>query len=469
MEAQGKMNQKPQAGGMATMRHVRASAGVRTPAPGLLLFFALAVIFVVFNTLFEPAAMPAIPLVGGARMFIQDLLLWLLLIFGLFSRLSHSRTAINSPLSKYIIFFVFIVVAEAIYSVVALDRTLFSVYNDSKGFFYYLLFFPVIWCFGTEKGVDWIIKLWTVLALFGALLYVYQFFFGELAIFQRYDWLYSSSLEVSTGGADAVAVEYKRLIMQGTVLFRIMLFVAFCMWLFPTGRKRHWWGLLALLLALQVLLQFTRGMYVTTALALILMPFMLREYKARSRIRNILVFGALAVGLTVFYTAVISGGGKAQYSLVQFIIERLVRAVTESGQDTSLQGRALGASYIFSMISQYGNWLTGLGFGSTISYGDSTYVSLLLKTGWIGTLAFIAMFGYACVRGMRRFRYIVSPVHKALMLALLVSTVRHLINGITQSDFALDARIPALIVSVAIMEIIIARGIRPQTKVAPSP
>ena len=463
------MNQKPQEDGTATVGHVHASVVGRTPAPSLLLFFALAVIFVVFNTVFQPAAMPAIPLAGGARMFIQDLLLWLLVIFGLFSRLNHSRTAINSPLSKYVIFFMFIIGAEAIYAMVALDRSLFTVYNDSKTFFYYLLFFPVIWCFGTDKGVDWIIKLWVALALFGALLYVYQFFFGELAIFQQYDWLYSSSLEVSTGGADAVSVEYKRLIMQGTVLFRIMLFVAFCMWLFPTGRKRHWWGLLALLLALQVLLQFTRGMYVTTVLALLLMPLVVREHNARSRIRNILVFSALAIGLMVFYKTVISGGGSAKYNLLEFIGERFFSAVTESGQDTSLQGRVVGTEYIFSMIRQYGNWLTGMGFGSNISYGDSTYVSLLLKTGWIGTLAFVAMFGHACVRGMRRFRYIASPVHKALMLALLVSTVRHLINGMTQSDFALDSRIPALIVSVAIMEIIIARGILPQTKGAPGP
>lgn len=449
------------------VEQVHASAGRRILAPGRLLFFALAVIFVVFNTLFEPAGMPAIPLAGGARIFIQDLLLWLLVIFALFSRLNHSRVAINSPLSKYVIFFMFIILAEAIYAVLALDRSLFSVYNDSKTFFYYLLFFPVIWCFGTDKGVDWIIKLWVALALLGALLYVYQFFFGELAIFQRYDWLYSSSLEVGTGGADAVSVDYKRLIMQGTVLFRIMLFVAFCMWLFPTGRKRHWWGLLALLLALQVLLQFTRGMYVTTVLALILMPFMLRDQKARSKIRNILVFSALAIGLTVFFKVVISGGGSAKYNLLEFIGERFVRAITESGQDTSLQGRVAGSEYIFGLIEKHGNWLTGLGFGSKITYGDSTYVSLLYKTGWIGTLAFIALFGHACVRGMRRFRYIASPVHKALLLALLVSTVRHLINGLTQSDFALDTRIPALIVSVAIMEIIIARNIRPQTNKAP--
>ena len=445
--------------------HARSSFA-RLPGPSLFIFSMLAVIFILFNTVFEPSNMPAIPLVGGAHMFIQDVLLWLLLLFGLFAKLNNSRTAITTPLSKYIAFFVFIVVVESIYAVVALDRPLFSVYNDSKSFFYYLLFFPVIWSFGTEKGVNWIIKLWAVLALLGALLFVYQFFFGELAILQKYDWLYSNSVQVGTGGLNSVVVDYARLISQGTVLFRIMLFVAFCMWLFPTGRHRRWWGLLALLLAVQVMLQFTRGMYVTTVLALLVMPFIVRERKVSAKIRNILVLSVFAIGVMLIYKTIFTSSGSGQYNLLGFIGERFFRGVTEMGQDTSLQGRVEGADYLFGKMD--GNWLFGLGFGSGLVYGDSTLVSLLVKTGLVGTTVFAVMFYHACVRALRRFRHLDNPVHKALMLALLISTVRHLINGITPSDFALDSRIAALIVSVALMEIIGRRCATTKIQQAPS-
>jgi hypothetical protein len=461
------VNQVDHTTGIAMATTASASSSARLPSPSRILFLMLAVIFVIFNTVLDPSNMTAIPLVGGAHLFVQDALLWLLFIFGLFAKLNNRRTAIASPLSKYVAFFVFIVVAESIYAVLALDRSIFTVYNDSKSFFYYLLFFPVIWCFGTDKGVEWIIKLWAVLAFFGALLYLYQFFFGELSIFQQYTWLYSSnSLEVSTGGAQAVTIDYQRILSQGTVLFRIMLFVALCMWLFPTGRYRWWWGLLTLLLAVQVLLQFTRGMYFTTALALLVMPFIVRERRVSAQIRKILLIGVFAIGGWLIYESIFSGMGTGQYSLLEFIGKRFVFGLTEMGQDTSLQTRIEDASYLFGRME--GNWLFGLGFGSGIDYGDSTIVSLWIKSGLVGTTVFFFMFFHACMRALSRYRYLVNPIHKALMLALLISTARHLVNGITQSDFTLDSRIAALIVSVALMEIIGRRGVAAKTQEASS-
>lgn len=443
------MNQVAQSNGVAMQG--AAFQATRLPAPSWVLFLMLAAIFVMLNTVFQPYALPSVPLVGGANMFIQDLLLWLLVFFGMLAKLNNSKKAVRSDLSKFIMFFMLIIGVEVLYAVVALDRPLYRVYNDSKDFYYYMLFFPVIWCFGTDKGVSWIIKLWAVLAFFGALLFLYQFFFGELVIFQKYAWLYSSSLDISTGGTGTATLDYKRLLSQGTVLFRIMLFVAFCMWLFPTGRNRQWWGWLALLLALLVLLQFTRGMYVTSLLALLLMPLLIRESAARAKIRNILVLSVIAITLAIAYKAVFSSGS-SNYGLFEFIGERFFRGVTEAGQDSSLKGRVDSAAYLFGKMG--GNWLFGLGFGGGLVYGDSTLVSLLVKTGLVGTIAFFVMFIQACLHALRRLRYIDNPVQKALMLALLVSTARHLVNGITQSDFALDTRIAALIVSVALMEII---------------
>lgn len=458
------MNQVVKTGMTSFVHALPSSKGL--PAPSLVLFLMLAAIFVIFNTVFQTYGVPSIPLVGGARIFLQDLLLWLLVFFGFSARLNNARTAISSGLSGYILFFVFIVIAEAVYAVVALERSLFSVYNDSKVFYYYLLFFPVIWCFGTDKGVAWIIRLWALLALVGAVLYIYQFFFGELVMFQKYDWLFSSSMQVGTGGASSATVNYIRLLSQGTVLFRIMLFVAFCMWLFPTGRSRHWWGWLTLLLALQVLLQFTRGMYITTLLAVLLMPWVIREGAVRAKIRNTLIIGLFAVTVAIIYKMIFSNSGAESPGLFEFIGERFFRGVTEIGQDTSLQGRVQGAEYFFSKMD--GNWLFGIGFGAGIVYGDSTLVSLLIKTGLVGTIAFFVMIIHACLRGLRRYRYLDSPIHKALMLGLLFSTARHLLNGLTQSDWALDTRIAALIVSIAIMEVIGARALAARNAGVPS-
>lgn len=443
---------------IAMTNSVAPSNAARLPYPGRILFTMLAFIFIIFNTVLEPANMPAIPLVAGARIFIQDLLLWLLLIFGIVSKLFNRRMAITSPLSKYIVIFVFIIVIVAIYSVLVLDRPLFTVYNDSKGFFYYLLFFPIIWCFGSEKGVDWIIKLWAFLAFFGAVLYLYQFFFGELSIFQEYKWLYSSKvLDVTTGGAHGVAIDYKRILSQGTVLYRIMLFVALCMWLFPTGKYRRWWGMLALLLAFQVLLQFTRGMYITSLLALLIIPFIARERVVTKQISKILILSVFSIGVMFLCKSAFSDNvGKEHYSLHEFIGQRFITGLMEMEKDPSLHGRVEGANYLFTKMK--GSWLVGLGFGSGIVYGDSTVVSLLIKSGVVGTMVVFFMFLFACVRALRQYRYLGNPSQKALMLALLISTIRHLLNGITQSDFALDSRIAALIVSVALMEIIGRKG-----------
>jgi len=434
------------------------------PKPSLALFFLLAVIFIIFSTIFEPAYMPAVPLVAGARMFIQDLFLWVLVLFAIMSSMSHNKLAIQSPVGKYVIIFFVIVVIEAMYAIVVTGNPIFSVYNDVKPFFYYLLFFPVIWCFGSEKGIDWIIKLWAVLALFGAMLYIFQFVFGQLSIFENYSWLYSGSLNIGTGGAQSVSVDFKRLISQGTVLFRIMLFVAFSLWLYTDGKTKKWWGVLALILAAQVALQFTRGMYITTILALIAMPFIVKDKKISKKIINILMLSIVVITFMVIYKVMFSSG-KGGYSLIEFIGQRFFNAVTQSGSDSSLDGRRQGAQMMFDLIETHGNWFLGLGFGNGVNYGDSTYVSLLLKTGWVGTIAFLVLFGVSSLRAFKNLKYVTDPIQKAILLALFVSTGRHLVNGITQADFTYNVRIPALIISVAIMEVIIVRALNQRQRI----
>jgi len=438
----------------------------KLPKPSLFLLLLLTIIFVILNTIFLPAGMPTIPLmIGGARLFIQDTLFLLLMVSSVFYKLNNHPLAISSPISKYLVVFIGVVLFESLYSIAGLGHPVFTVYNDVKTILYYLLFFPVIWCFGSEKGVDRIIKLWVGLAIFGAVFYIYQFIFGELAIFDKYDWLYSHSLNVETGGTSSVKVDFQRLIMQGTVIFRIMLFVAFCMWLFNKGASRKWWGVLAFLLAVQVALQFTRGMYMTTFMALLVMPFIVRDTLVRRKIIAVFLYAAIVIGFVVIYKAVFSSGSSGSYSLIEFIGERLLNAVTQSSSDSSIEGRMQGASYIFQLIDNRGSWIYGLGFGTGIVYGDSTYVSILMKMGWVGMTAFLLLMIRSLWHAFRNYRYLVEPKQKALVMALMVSTGRHLVNGLTQSDFVDNTRVPALIVSIAIIEIIIFRA-KEQRKLA---
>ncbi|MFK5951340.1 MAG: hypothetical protein QM500_21505 [Methylococcales bacterium] len=417
-----------------------------------LFLFLLALYFIIFNTIFIHGKLPKLPLPGGADLHLSDMLLGAMFVIGLSVKFRHSGSSIKTPLSKFLILFVFVLFIVVFYSIGILHQPLTTTLATFRDFYSYMLFFPVIWVLGSNAGVKAVIKLWAWLTVFGVLLYLAQFFIGEFSIMKNTEWLFSTSREVSVVGGLATSGErFTRIFSAGTVLFRIMLFVAICMWLFSNDKQRWWWGALAALIGFQVLLQFTRGMYISTIAVLIMIPFLVNDSTARSRLYRLYAVVFALAGMLVVYKIAIHSGDSG--GLFAFAKERLLRAFGDVHEDVSLEGRFQAWDYFMVELSGY--WSLGLGMGRVIVYGDNTYLSLLIKTGVMGLSAFLLFFSVTILRGYFSFKYVTDTYMKAVYLGLWLSTLRHLVNGITQSDFAIGTRIPALIISVALMEIIL--------------
>jgi len=338
-----------------------------------------------------------------------------------------------------------------------LKQPITTTFVSFRPFYAYFLFFPVIWSVGTADGVRKIIYLWTLLTVFGVLLYFFQFFFGGLTVFARHDWLYSNIKVALVGGGVSHSFGFRRVMSPGTVVFRTMLFVAISSWLLLDGKQRWLWGGLAALIGFQVIIQFTRGMYLTTLAVLLLLPFLIGDRRGRQRL--IALYGVvlvLGVMVVVFKSATATHAGGV--GLFEFAKERLMSGLIHTDADASIQGRVQAWTYFTGALK--GHWLFGLGFGEAIVYGDNTYLSFLIKTGIVGTCTFVLLYGVVAIRGWRHYREIEDSFMKAVYLGLWLSTVRHFINGITQSDFASWERIPVLIVAVAVMEVIISHAQR---------
>lgn len=415
-------------------------------------FWLFSLAFVFFNTVFVPTSLPSVPVLGGVNLYPTDLLLGALLILGAMYRFSNSPVAVRSPLSKYMVIFLAVLCFEAAYAIAVLHRPPLPVLVKCRTYAGYALFFPMLWALGTVGGVQRIIRLWAVLASAGALLYIFQVFHGEPSIFHQHAWLYSRQIAATIGGGAGDAQHLRRLFSQGTVLFRIMLFVAFIIWLLSASRASKWWLMVAALIAIQVLLQFTRGMYITSLAILLIMPTFIKEPVPRRRLFYVTVAAGVGLGMVILFK--VASGSHSH--LLAFIWDRFSRVFTHAGSDTSIQQRIEGAQALLGDLS--GHWLFGLGLGNGIDYGDSTYISLLVDTGILGTFAFLLLFSVACVRGLRNIRHMPTTYERALLLALTLSTCRYLVNGLSQSDFAVNVRIPALAISIALMEILIVRA-----------
>ena len=432
------------------MEQNKRSGRINKPA-----FFMLAFLFIIFNTIFIPSELPMLPLLGGVDLAITDILIIMLMGLAIQSRLFNNPTVVKTPLSKYVVIMLMIIFMGGVFSILAYGQAVLTVFANMRSFIGYLLFFPVIWCLGTMRGVEKIINLWVLLAIIGALFYIYTFSFGEPGFFQTRDWLFSRIAGVTTGGGESeIDIGFSRIMSQGTILFRIVLFVSIMFWLSSKGRARWLWGGIAALLAFQVVIQFTRGMYVTSLFMLIVMAYLIKDPKARGRLISVIglcVFvGSLAI---LFYTGFDLG---SEGSVFSFAGDRLMRTFTHSEEDQSIQSRIL----IYSTMLTYmeGRWLFGIGLGGGVIYGDNTFVSFVLKTGLLGLASFLFLSITACYRGYKGFKMLTDPWQQAIVLALWVSTVRHLINGLTQADFTDSARVPALIISIALMEVVIFRA-----------
>jgi len=161
--------------------------------------------------------------------------------------------------------------------------------------------------------------------------------------------------------------------------------------------------------------------------------------------------------VAVAYKVSVASHASGNVGMISVAKERLVSGLLHPSEDSSLQGRVEGWRYYLGQLRGSRAFL-GLGFGRRIMYGDSTYLSFLIKTGVVGLVAFLLLFGRVTFRGWRYWREIEDPALRAIFLGLWISTVRHLVNGITQADFTSPERVPALIVAVAMMEVLIARA-----------
>ena len=206
--------------------------------------------------------------------------------------------------------------------------------------------------------------------------------------------------------------------------------------------------------ALALIITFSRGYWVATALGLSIL-FLLVPGRIKVRI---LVFG----GAVILFSGLIITFFFGEFG--ELILESVLGRFVTLGSfldDPSFRSRITESVKVLSLIRQNPVWGYGLGmeydFVSAIpremptAYVHNAYLYLIFKTGILGTLAFFIFFFSGIKEGMRRIREESDLFVKAVRLGIMSSLLAMIPLSITSPQFVQKDSILLISVGLAIL------------------
>jgi hypothetical protein len=286
-------------------------------------------------------------------------------------------------------------------------------------------------------------------------------------IMQAYPWFSVDAYDLYVGGT-LDAVQGARIYMPGRALVQVLFLPALVASIVaPPGRLRRVARGLTLLYGITTILIFTRMVWLTTLMAVIILAVLL----SRKQRRDLLKIGAW-ISLTVLVAglALSTSSFWSTTSPLEALSQRFGTVFSDNVQDQDAQYRIDEAQATLAKASE--NWLLGVGFIATVrtvtvydkntgdpllqevGTGHDGYLSLLLNTGLLGLGCFVLLC-WLIVRATWRARNRLPQqawFSWAMTLGFGLTLVRILLNGFSESTFSDSFTVPLIAVVYALVE-----------------
>jgi O-antigen ligase len=401
-----------------------------------------------------PAANPYLRL-AGKGLYPSDLLILSLLgVVGLRLLADRKFRFVHTPMDVPMLLLLGAVLIAVFTAITAHGITFSNTTYEARILLYYVLFFAVTNLIRTPAQLDRLIVGVTIIAILAALLMLAQSFAG-----------YSFSLRGQELMQDAGVV---RVFHPGTIAILAIMMVQLSGLGLREGRDPALGDILMLLiLSLSLLVTLGRNLLISSSIALLLLIVLIfRSHLPRFLARGFMVAIAIAglVGLLV-----LSGHGAPVLRYLGAFQERLSQldsggALSASGplnwrwreiqsawarlQDSPFFG--IGVATAYRLPFYPGDPLT--------HYLHNAYLSLWLKTGVLGLIAFLWLCFRFLQRGFARWSLPQDPARRATVLGFTLAFFATMISNLVAPFFVQDWGLALFAVMFGINEVIFAQS-----------
>lgn len=316
----------------------------------------------------------------------------------------------------------------------------FTLYNDARPMFYYSLFFVVAFGIRTRQELRILVAALIIIAAAVAVLMIVQYALGhEQRVFMGTRW---AAPRVEELGPDEEGVT--RSLPPGLALMYVLFPAVTCLACMGKGRSSRLLGLASVLIAIGLLLSFTRMYWLSVSAAMVVI-WMLVDSSMK---RRLLTFGTVAltasVLLTIAFSTFAPGAARARFS--HALYDRLASTVTRSTvYSPGLQNRIQENRSALELIKR--NVIFGVGLGTplhrtqVIRPGYNTqvivpiyrihnsYLDLWARFGLLGVLSFVWLSVAFLARSLLLFFHAQEPVHKVLGLTFFAAQIQFMMHA----------------------------------------
>jgi hypothetical protein len=399
--------------------------------------------------------------IGIGTLYPTDLLLFLSLGTIIVRMLKESDFKIvRTPLDYPLVIFWSASVISTLIAIIDSSLPWKQCLHETRVVTSYLMFFVVTNLVRDKQQLSLLIKGFLLLATFAALATIAQSFFGKSAHIVLFGRIESAAIE----GNERVA-SVTRVIPPGHSIIVMALTAEFATLLLTRASVLRF--LNCGLLALALIATFYRASWLTTGLTMLIIAFQARGQD----IKRLIVTGIMAVlTVVIISTTVLTLQGSVGAKLSRAVFERLITVFdseTYESSGSSLRWRDF--EYKYALPNILSNPLVGLGLGARYrpltEYDDKNYdgrsyihnghIYVLLKSGifgYVGLLWF--MFGIT-VRGLGRWRNILDPYMRGIVLAFALSPPAILIVSMVEPYLMTEWWTPVIGIIAGINEIVL--------------
>ena len=396
-------------------------------------------LLIVTSTVFTLIEFPTVPIRIG-DLFLSDVLIIIMLLGRLLKRVTINCVVIPKPMGYPILAYIFVAIFTFLYTITSTSVSISTAGMDLRVFFYLSLFFLVYYYIKSDKQLRSFLMAIGILAVILSIIQIVQWIIGY-----DNDILGGRIMELTTAGKNFRNVG--RVVLPGTSIIFFTLNVIFSIYIFK--RLHFKWRLLLLigivLLSIGIILTFLRALWVAIFIAAAIVTFKARRrMTVYPRIIMLLIGACLLVSL-IGQTKILRS-----FAIKEAVSDRAMSIINpqKTLQHDTMLVRLIEIRYAWKKIVE--NPLIGIGFKTSyrplifgnVKYEKSNagtfvhngYLSIQLKMGLLGSLAFLWMIITFFYRVTKFWRKIKDSFYQAVVLGVSVSIVGILVFSLTSPD-----------------------------------
>jgi O-antigen ligase len=413
-------------------------------------------LLVVTSTVFELIEFPAIPIMIG-DLYFSDVLIGILLLGRLLKRVTQEVTIIPKPMGYPILAFILAGIFSFCYSTFGFQVSTMSAGIELRAIIHIALFFLVFYYVRTERQLRSLLLGTGLIAGVVATLLILQYIMG-------------SSTSIVAGRVEMLATtegkfkDVTRVLVPGSSIMLFALNTVIAVYILKgMQRGRLLVLLMGAVLALGIVLTFTRVFWVMILMAVLLLLILARRKTVIYPRLIFLLTGGLLATMIVLQAKILN-----PKIIEEAVINRSISILhaPRNFQHDTLFMRFLESKYALEKISE--SPLLGIGLGKAyrpIIFGNveyentiggtflhNGYLATQLKMGLPGTLVFLWLIGAFFLRARKKWKLIKTPLYQAVVLGITVSIAGMMLHNLVASPFLTVSWVAVLGVGLGITE-----------------